>query len=383
MVVTPIEGGYSLQRDGKSIDGIIYTSVIEEDSLYIVEVNEKYGIKDYAGQRILPTQFDGIIAWNEVDGKSIYMTLENDKFQLYDTNGEALLLHTYDAISTPMAGFAYAMDAKGYRLLNEKGRCLNYDYFDDIEIAPDGTVTASRMGYQTTLDDTGKEKPSIASQIFNEAYNDTDPNRQIEKYKLAIEADPDNNYRIQDKALNNIGYVYEQNGRLETAVAFYDQAKAKGNSLAGGNASRLRKQIRKAKIDGIVTALNQFSQALGNTQGTAQTGTTQLNDYSGATSGSGGGSGRSYDYYQSNYNRWEKVARMAYESLTNTGYRTTDKNGKAKGGGSAGSFSSAHYSSIKRNLRNAQKEMRECRREARKDGHTIPESEYETVTTSF
>ena len=184
--------------------------------------------------------------------------------------------------------------------------------------------------------------------------------------------------------MNNIGLIYEQKGRLETALAFYDQARAKGNNLAENNASRLRAQIRKAKIDGIVTALNQFSQALGNSQdATTTTGNTQLTDDAGIGSSSVGGSGRSYDYYQSNYNRWEKVARMAYETLTNTGYRTSDKNGKAKGGSSAGSFSSAHYSSIKRNLRNAQKEMRECRREARKDGHTIPESEYETVTTSF
>lgn len=384
MVVTPVEGGYSLQRDGKSIDGIVYTSVIDEDSLYIVEHNEKYGIKDYSGMQIVPTRFDGILPWNEVKGKAIYLALENDKYQLYDSNGKELLLNTYDAISTPMAGFAYAMDTNGCRLLDEKGHCLNYDYFDNIDIASDGTVTASRLGYQTTLTNLGKEKPAIASLIFNEAYNDTDPSRQIEKYQLAIEADPDNTYDIQAKALNNIGLIYEQKGRLETALAFYDQARAKGNNLAENNASRLRAQIRKAKIDGIVTALNQFSQALGNSQGaTTTTGNTQLTDDAGIGSSSVGGSGRSYDYYQSNYNRWEKVARMAYETLTNTGYRTSDKNGKAKGGSSAGSFSSAHYSSIKRNLRNAQKEMRECRREARKDGHTIPESEYETVTTSF
>ena len=178
--------------------------------------------------------------------------------------------------------------------------------------------------------------------------------------------------------------IYETNRKQETALAFYDQAKDKGNDLAADNANRLRTAIRQAKIDGVVNALNQLSQAIGGSSGTP-TGQANASPYTNLdqASSSGNGSGHSIDYYQRNYDNYEKTARMAYETLTNTGYKTSDKNGKAKGGSSAGSFSTAHYSSIKRNLRNAQNKMREWRRQAHQAGYTIVESEYESVTVSF
>lgn len=38
---------------------------------------------------------------------------------------------------------------------------------------------------------------------------------------------------------------------------------------------------------------------------------------------------------------------------------------------------------MKMNLRKAQKEMRETRAKARKDGHNIPQSNYETINVSY
>ena len=384
VVVQQVEGGYQFQRDGQSIDGVTYTNLIEEDSLYIAESAGKYGIKDIYGQTILPVKFDGLLPWNEVDGKPIYLTIQGDQFQLYDTNGEDLLYKSYDFISSIVANRAYVIDKNGYLLISDRGYEYNLQYYENIEIADNGTVTASRLGYQTTLDEKGYENPSIASLIFNEAYNEKDTQRQLERYQLAIDADPENEYGIQAKALNNIGIIYESNGKQETALAFYDQARDKGNDLAADNANRLRTAIRQAKIDGVVNALNQLSQAIGGSSGTP-TGQATASPYTNLdqASTSGNGSGHSIDYYQRNYDNYEKTARMAYETLTNTGYKTSDKNGKAKGGSSAGSFSTAHYSSIKRNLRNAQNKMREWRRQARQAGYTIVESEYESVTVSF
>lgn len=60
-------------------------------------------------------------------------------------------------------------------------------------------------------------------------------------------------------------------------------------------------------------------------------------------------------YYQSQYTRWENTARSAYQSATNLGIR------------------------VKSNLTKAQREMRNIRLEAQRNGHTIPQSHYETV----
>ena len=59
------------------------------------------------------------------------------------------------------------------------------------------------------------------------------------------------------------------------------------------------------------------------------------------------------------------------------------KNGKDTGGSAAGTWNSASYTGMKSNLRKAQKEMRETRALARKEGHNIPQSNYETINVSY
>ncbi|MBP3298724.1 MAG: WG repeat-containing protein [Muribaculaceae bacterium] len=84
--------------------------------------------------------------------------------------------------------------------------------------------------------------------------------------------------------------------------------------------------------------------------------------------------------YMDIYRRYERNAKSVYEALTREGTRKS-KDGKAVSGTSEGSWG-MKYTQMKRILRDAQKEMRKLRREASRNGITIPESEYESVTVS-
>ena len=104
------------------------------------------------------------------------------------------------------------------------------------------------------------------------------------------------------------------------------------------------------------------------------------------SSSSGGSSnphpGRDYNYYKTQYDRWARNAKSVYESLTLMGSKTkTD--GKYTSGNTNQLYNGPSYVSMKQNLRHAQTQMRNYRQEARRAGHNIPKSEYETVTVSY
>ena len=81
-------------------------------------------------------------------------------------------------------------------------------------------------------------------------------------------------------------------------------------------------------------------------------------------------------YYQSQYTRWENTARSAYQSATNLGIRVKSNN-KEAGGTYGGKL--MYWNTYKSNLTKAQREMRNIRLEAQRNGHNIPQSHYETV----
>ena len=80
--------------------------------------------------------------------------------------------------------------------------------------------------------------------------------------------------------------------------------------------------------------------------------------------------------YQSQYTRWENTARSAYQSATNLGIRVKSNN-KEAGGTYGGKL--MYWNTYKSNLTKAQREMRNIRLEAQRNGHNIPPSHYETV----
>ncbi|MCC8037884.1 MAG: hypothetical protein LIP02_07110 [Bacteroidales bacterium] len=100
---------------------------------------------------------------------------------------------------------------------------------------------------------------------------------------------------------------------------------------------------------------------------------------SGGMGAGGVGSGGSY---QSRYNQWAQRAEANYNSLTNLGVRAK-KDGKDVGGTAGQGMSSSNYTSMKKSLREAQREMKSIRQKARRAGITIPKSQYEDITVKY
>ncbi len=86
--------------------------------------------------------------------------------------------------------------------------------------------------------------------------------------------------------------------------------------------------------------------------------------------------------FKAQYLKWESLAKRHYNSLTNTGYRV-EEGGKDKFGGNGQSLSNSNYIRQKKALREAQAEMQKIRQKASKNGVSIIQSEYETVTVSY
>ena len=85
--------------------------------------------------------------------------------------------------------------------------------------------------------------------------------------------------------------------------------------------------------------------------------------------------------YEAQYRQWEKRAESHYNSLTNIGLSVESK--KAAAGSTMGSMNSGNYVSMKKSLREAQKQMKSIRTKAAKDGVIIPQSKWETATVSY
>lgn len=88
-------------------------------------------------------------------------------------------------------------------------------------------------------------------------------------------------------------------------------------------------------------------------------------------------------YYRTAYNRWEHHAESTYNSLTNQGIKYTDLSGRPNGNiGDRGNFGNSSVQ-LKLNLYDIQKQMRQIRHEAAKQGIDITQSQWEVATVSL
>lgn len=85
--------------------------------------------------------------------------------------------------------------------------------------------------------------------------------------------------------------------------------------------------------------------------------------------------------YEAQYRQWEKRAESHYNSLTNIGLSVESK--KAAAGSTMGSMNGGNYVSMKKSLREAQKQMKSIRTKAAKDGVKEKQSKWETATVSY
>lgn len=93
-------------------------------------------------------------------------------------------------------------------------------------------------------------------------------------------------------------------------------------------------------------------------------------------------SGMSASYYQDMYRQYERFAESTYNTLTSMGLSITGSDG-SKSGSTMGSWGSNDYSQLKRDLQQAQSNMRRIRSEASRAGYNIPPSYWESASVSY
>ena len=395
--VRKIKGGYAFYRDDKKV-GYIYESIEELGRYYLVKSKGNYGVFDVTGYQMVPCCYGNITIWNVMTDGDIFLVEKEGKDQLVNVSGKALLNKDCDAIFFPLNGLGVAVLDGKYWLLDNRGRIISSRWYHSIDnYSQKGQVIAQLYGYQTQLTADGKEVNPILGQIFNEAYNipmSGDLQEKYDKYMLCVNLDEGNKEGYRSLATNNIGALFEDLGDENTAMTYYLKARDMGDKTARNNVKRIRMSRAAVALQQIGQVMSETAQAQAqagsNTYVIQQTaGTDDGYSYSGGTYGgdtsvSSSGSKLSYNYYKDMYHRWERNAQSAYEALTNTGYKVKDeKSRKDVDGSAAGSWGIVSFSGMKRNLLTAQREMRELRRKAQRDGYNIPQSNYETVHVSF
>ncbi len=387
-IIKKTKQGYVFMKGKKQI-GKTYQKIDEYSNFCIVKRNKKKGISDKLGSELVECKYDDINIWNEKEG--ILMAESKGKYSLFATNGKELSKQAWDLLFFPTNEVAVGIRNRQYWLLDAKGNVISSCGYDNIDnYSSDNKVKAYKYGYSTELGTDGKEISPIAKQIFDEAYGmQTSGNEQkkFDKYMLCIAADSDNRQGYKSTALNNIGALFEDLGDVDKALDYYGQAKNLGNDMARKNIKRIKLNRTMNVLQQVGETLTQVAQTI-DTSGTYNSNMPASGSYdssgmsSSTLSSSGSGGKHSYDYWKQMYDRWERNAKGCYESLTLLGYKIK-KNGKDTGGSAAGTWNSASYTGMKSNLRKAQKEMRETRALARKEGHNIPQSNYETINVSY
>lgn len=390
-IVKKTNRGYAFFKENKQI-GEIYHNIDAYDRCCIVSKNGKYGVTDPLGTEIVKCEYDNISIWNIGNGNDVLLAEADGKYGLLDADGTELSAKDCEMIFLPSNNNTGVAIKNGlYWLIDSKGNIVSRHGYDNINnYSYDNKIYAELLGYKTELSADGKETLPIAKQIFNKAYDMSLSDNAQEKfntYMLCISLDSDNKEGYRALSLNNIGAMLEDLGDTDKAMEYYEQSRNLGNDTARKNIKRIKLDRTLNTISQVGNALSQMAQTLDTSgsynllqQSSGNYGTYFSDNYD--VSIGGNSNKRSYEFWKQQYDRWERNAKSCYDALTNTGYKTK-KNGKDAGGSAAGSWGASSFSGMKSNLRNAQREMRDIRARARKDGHNIPQSNYETINVSY
>lgn len=358
------------------------------------------------GVQVTPEPYDEIQegGYNASD-EARFRVRKGKEWGLIDITGRELLAPQFAEIemgSDTHKIIQAKRDGQYYLVDFEHGRMLNNIGYDKIGVEIKGKSEVQRNGFTTHIDKDGKEDPPIIYVAYEQAKAmPGDTPGKIQAYSTCIAlCNPDvaDDRRIIGMALNNIGVCYKHNGDLAAAKNFYEKAAQYGNTTARSNLQALNNQLnpKPAKDNSGTNLFNALSGLLGAVGGggdgfasglasglqgqqsvTVTQTTTGYDTYS-TTSTTNSSYGKLDEAtYRRQYQRWENSAKDCYEALTREGYSNKEQTKGAYHGHHA-----SYYSGMKRNLRNAQKEMRHVRLEAKSAGYNIPQSTYETCVVN-
>ncbi len=393
------------ERFPEIIDNLIYFYVRKPGS-------KKYNLYNSYGEQMTFEGYDEIKMWGyNKENDAMFLVRDGKEWGIVNVLGDEVLAPQYESIditSQTTNVVCAKRDGMCYLLDGQRGRLINNTPYDEIKthLEQKGMIPVKRLGYETKVDSKGKEHPSIGELAYNEAVAlEGTPEEKVTAYGKSLELCGKDDRNVIGACYNNIGVIYMNAGDRDTAKKFYQKAASYGNSVASSNLDGIKSQERSERWQAVSGALSTLAEGLstigggnsfasgfgaglsgGGQYGGAGLGSVPMSagddDYS-TTPSASSSSGKNKlpeSYYQNTYRRWEDRAKDLYESLTRQGTRTKT-NGEYTSGTSEG-YWKQKYVGLKKNLRDAQAQMRKTRQEARRDGYSIPQSNYETVTVT-
>jgi uncharacterized protein YukE len=352
-------------------------------------------VYDFQGLKIGNRKpYEEVDIWAYIDEVPWLKFKENGKWGIMTIAGDIVQDAIFDDLGSTYKDLCEAYADNRLYLLNSKtGRLVNNNSYDtDYCHINKGSATVRRNGYEVNVYTDGHEDPSVAKIEFGKFYDYIESNpdaytaeEKLKKYDEIINMCSTGDNDIIGACYNNMGVIFHDAGDNNTALRLYYKAKKYGNQTAASNIASIESQLKQERKATWGQVLNGIGNILGSVYGyTSNDLSNNVDAYSGSSSNdySSTGGGSSASTYQSIYDRWERTAKSAYESLTRAGTRTK-QNGQDVSGSNNGYWKSQNYVSLKQNLREAQAEMRKTRQEARREGININQSNYETVTVSY
>lgn len=413
-----------------------FTKTFEDNTYYaLVEKDGGWYIIDLLGTVVsedLRAKLD--IDNSKKQGKNWNKAAKKAAKEAFKTHGDELtalatrLHEVYEASQTKLPAMA-AADIKAeqsegkWRLTGAAGRQLSPMLYDDVaepegnvvRVVKDGRyglvdatrgeIVPCRFDYITEFDENGFAEVwnngftghvsmhghvDLEENLLKNAENQTYPEgRDVTPIQDLLEYDPE----------SVIGYLllgewgYRNNHYAEAYQAYdmaFELAEEQGKQKLASS-SKTRRNIAYDKAHGVEyepepSFLGILSELVDKTMeirssiheikhGTTSTSVGASGGVLPSAGVSGGGS------YQSQYQRWANLAERHYNSITNTGLRSTTDSGEHNG--KAGSMSASNYTQQKKAFRQAQREMARIRTKAAKEGVNIPQSKWETATISL
>lgn len=232
-------------------------------------------------------------------------------------------------------------------------------------------------------------KSKISDRYFylgNEALKNKEYAKAKEYFYIIMMNDPQNS-----SAINNYGVCLNNLGYKEEALEAYQMATDidPDNTIAKDNAKSLKEEIkvykRENRSNTFWNALESFGNLLGQMSNALSGGNSSYkpSNYSfGGDDLSEASGNQSASYYQTQYAKWESLAERHYNSITNLGIKVRDSKGN-RSGSTLQSMGGGRYVQMKQQFREAQRQMRNTRLNAKNKGFTIPQSKWETATINY
>lgn len=382
------KGNMTLMDGSKNPAGKSFYSITAGDRYFISQdKNGNYGLLDRYGREALPCEYDSITVFRAMEKGGDLLLLQKDgKKGIAWTDGSLMLPCWYDDIEQiPGYHVFMAVDGNSYRAYKYTGvprHVYSYDAYHYDAATGKVTVDYGNGLISRPMDKLGYD--DMSRQIWLLGYNSKEPDKKLYYYLKAYEAVDDPNSDMTLLILRLIGSFYKEAGDNESARKYLGIAASHGDEGAKNMLGSIDFEEKYGKLE--MPSLLDIASGLLNTISSIRSGNVTSG---GAVASTGGAvasenvaSGRDASYYQSMYNRWDNRAKELYEDLTSRGSRRT-KNGTAVSGSSGGYWNGAAYRGMKQNLREAQRNMKRIRMEAKAAGHTISKSNYETVQVSY